>query len=65
MPAADRRDWLDEIEAQIDSTVPFYVPRLIATIRAQRAQLLEMRLKANQLGDLVDRILRNLRGETD
>ena len=26
-------DWLDEIEAQLDSTVPFYVPRLIAEIR--------------------------------
>ncbi len=30
------RDWLDEIEAQIDESVPYYVPRLIAEIRRLR-----------------------------
>jgi hypothetical protein len=29
-------DWLDEIEAQIDDSVPYYVPRLIAEIRRLR-----------------------------
>lgn len=29
-------DWLDEIESQVDSTVPYYVPRLIAEIRRLR-----------------------------
>jgi hypothetical protein len=32
-------DWLDEIEAQIDETVPYYVPRLIAEIRRLRNAL--------------------------
>jgi len=31
--ADDTLKWLDEIEAQMDSTVPYYVPRLIAEIR--------------------------------
>jgi len=30
--------WLDEIEAQLDSTVPHYVPRLIAEIRRLSGQ---------------------------
>ena len=29
-------DWLDDIEAHLDSTVPYYVPRLIAEIRRLR-----------------------------
>lgn len=29
----DEMEWVDEIEAQIDDTVPYYVPRLIAKIR--------------------------------
>ena len=32
-------DWLDEIEAQIDGTVPYYVPRLIAEIRRLRVRV--------------------------
>jgi len=31
--------WLDEIEAQLDDTVPLYVPRLIAEIRQLRRAL--------------------------
>jgi hypothetical protein len=30
------RDWLDEIEAQMDDTSPYYLPRLIAEIRRLR-----------------------------
>lgn len=48
-PRADRRreqpvtdddgHWLDAIEAQIDDTVPYYVPRLIHEIRQLRAMV--------------------------
>jgi hypothetical protein len=33
----NRRDWLDDIEAQADETSPYYLPRLIAEIRRLRA----------------------------
>lgn len=44
-PAAPlpQRNWLDEIEAQIDSTVPYYVPRLVAEVRRLRAALMKAR----------------------
>jgi len=44
MTAKDPRvpDWLDEIEAQIDDSVPHYVPRLIATIRTYRRAVLAL-----------------------
>ena len=32
-------DWLDEIEAQADDTVPYYLPRLIREIRTQRDEI--------------------------
>ena len=32
-------DWLDEIEAQADDTVPYYLPRLICEIRTQRDEI--------------------------
>jgi capsule polysaccharide export protein KpsE/RkpR len=34
-------DWLDDIDAQMDSTVPYYVPRLVAEVRSLRRQLTE------------------------
>ena len=41
-PAARERNRdLDEIESQLDSTVPYYVPRLIAELRQLRALLRE------------------------
>lgn len=34
-------DWVDEIEQQMDETVPYYVPRLIAEIRTLRRGVIE------------------------
>lgn len=43
-PTSDRNlKWLDDIEAQIDGTVPYYVPRLIAEIRHLERVLALMR----------------------
>ena len=33
------KDWLDEIESQLDSTVPYYLPRLIAELRNLRERV--------------------------
>lgn len=46
--AVDLR-WLDEIEAQADSTIPYYVPRLIAEIRHLERVLALMRKVPNAL----------------
>jgi hypothetical protein len=43
----DNLRWLDEIEAQADSTVPYYVPRLIAEIRHLERVLALMRKVPN------------------
>ena len=32
-------NWLDEVEAQVDETSPYYLPRLIAEIRSLRLEL--------------------------
>lgn len=39
MPQAT--DWLDQIEAQLDSTVPYYLPALIAELREARQRAAE------------------------
>lgn len=38
---ATRPDWVDEIEAQIDSTCPYYLPMLIAEIRRLRKLVIQ------------------------
>lgn len=46
--------WLDEIEAQLDSSAPYYVPRLIATIRAYDQTLNELREGIEEVSKLLD-----------
>jgi hypothetical protein len=43
-------DWLDEIEAQLDASVPYYVPSLIAEIRRLRKQKQEAGRETEQSG---------------
>jgi hypothetical protein len=56
-------DWLDEIQAQIDDTVPYYVPALIAGCRHGRAyQRLAEAARAWNRARLLALAIRDARG---